>query len=58
VPPFAPAEFEEIEGKQHGLGLRLAAVKYRNAILAADHYLSIDQAGAQARAATEAAMDG
>jgi hypothetical protein len=40
------AEFEEIEGEQHRLGLRLAAVaqsvEYRDAIFAADHDFAVD----------------
>jgi hypothetical protein len=44
------AKLKQIESEEHGLGLRLAAVaqavEHGNAILAADHHLAIDQAGA------------
>jgi hypothetical protein len=43
-------KLKRIENKKHGLGLRSAAVTQAiedgNAILAADHHLAIDQAGA------------
>jgi hypothetical protein len=43
-------KLKQIENKKHGLGLRSAAVmralEDRDAFLAADHHLAIDQAGA------------